>query len=250
MASRAALIALMGTVCALAATAPAALAGTFSTPGLLPGGQGDEWQFAINDRGEGGAVSKGSPLFYALAGGGLASPIPLAIPRNLRLPFLSRDLSIAISPRGRVAVGLVLDDDTEPPSNVEHGTSGCCGRAAIATWQLGQQPPVAQVLSAKQRARAGPNHQVFEAPSIVIGPSAITALWTREEGVEGEPEAESEPEPNETQLEEAFGRFTGPLRVGRVSQAGFHGGSVAWIRPRGRRAFCHAKRKKVPTRAA
>jgi hypothetical protein len=34
-----------------------------------------------------------------------------------------------------------------------------------------------------------------------------------------------------------------------VSQAGFHGGSVAWIRPRGRRAFCDAKRKKVPTGA-
>jgi hypothetical protein len=220
MAKRAALITLSVTLCALTAVSTA-VAGTFSSPVLLPGGQGGEWQFAVNDRGEGGAVrgSEESPLFYALQGGGVASPVPLPIPRKFRLPFPSQDRSIAIDPRGRVAVGLVLDDGTEAPSNVEHGSAGCCGRAAIVSWQLGQQPPVAQVLSAKQRARAGRNHQVLEAPSIVIGPSAITALWTREEGVEGEPEAESEPEPNETQLEEAFGRVTGPLRVRRVATA-------------------------------
>jgi transposase len=35
------------------------------------------------------------------------------------------------------------------------------------------------------------------------------------------------------------------LGVG-VSQAEFDGGSVSWIRPRGRRAFCHARPRKYP----
>jgi hypothetical protein len=208
-------------LCTLAAMLPApALAGSFSAPVRLPGGQGTEWRFAVNDRGEAVGVrgSEKGALFYALgAAGGLGSPVEIGIPGN----FASTKQSVAIDPRGRVAVGLLYRDDTVVSSREykEHEGPGCCGRVALASWQLGQQPPVAQVLSAEQGAKTGPDHQVFEAPSIVIGPSAITALWTRE----GPQEVENGPGErhavNETQLEAAFGRFSETLHVARVITA-------------------------------
>ena len=214
-------VALAVPLCTLAAMLPApALAGSFSDPVRLPGGQDTEWRFAVNNRGEAVGVrgSEKGALFYALeATGGLGSPTEIGIPGN----FASTKQSIAIDPRGRVAVGLLYRDDTVVPSREykEHEGPGCCGRVAIASWQLGQQPPMAQVLSAKQSAKTGPDHQVFEAPSIVIGPSAITALWTREGPQEVENGPGEPPEVNETQLEAAFGRFSEPLHVARVITA-------------------------------
>ncbi|HTA15333.1 MAG TPA: hypothetical protein VK781_10810 [Solirubrobacteraceae bacterium] len=174
----------------------------------------------MNDRGEAVGVhgaEKGA-LFYALeATGGLGGPIEIGIPGN----FASTKQSVAIGQRGRVAVGLLYRDDTVVPSREykEHEGSGCCGRVALSSWQLGQQPPIAQVLSAKQSAKTGPDHQVFKVPSIVVGPSAITALWTREGPQEVENGPGEPPELNETQLEAAFGRFSEPLHVARVTTA-------------------------------
>ncbi len=214
-------VALAVPLCTLAAMLPApALAGSFSAPVRLPGGQDNEWRFAVNDRGEAVGVrgSEKGALFYALeATGALGSPTEIGIPGN----FASTKQSVAIDPRGRVAVGLLYRDDTVVPSGEykEHEGPGCCGRVALSSWQLGQQPPVAQALSAKQSAKTGPDHQVFEAPSIVIGPSAITALWTREGPQEVENGPGEPPEVNETQLEAAFGRFSEPLHVARVITA-------------------------------
>jgi hypothetical protein len=214
-------VALVVPLCILAAMLPApALAGSFSAPVRLPGGQDTEWHFAVNDRGEvvGVHSSEKGALFYALeTDGGLGSPTEIVIPGN----FASTKQSVAIDPRGRVAVGLVYPDDTVVPSGgyKEHEGPGCCGRVALSSWQLGQRPPVAQVLSAKQSAKRGPDHQVFEAPSIVIGPSAITALWTREGPQEVENGPDEPPELNETQLETAFGRFSERLHVARVITA-------------------------------
>jgi hypothetical protein len=219
--ARRALIALAVPLWALAAMLPApAFAGSFSAPVRLPGTQGTEWRFAVNDRGEAVGVrgSEKGALFYALeATGGLGSPIEIGIPGN----FASTKQSVAIDPRGRVAVGLLYRDDTVVPSREykEHEGPGCCGRVALSSWQLGQQPPVAQVLSAQQSAKTGPDHQVFEAPSIVIGPSAITALWTREGPQEVENGPGEPPEVNETQLEAAFGHFSEPLHLARVITA-------------------------------
>lgn len=197
-----------------------ALAGSFSEPVRLPGSQDTEWRFAVNDRGEAVGVhgSEKGALFYALeATGGLGSPTEIGIPGN----FASTKQSVAIDPRGRVAVGLLYRDDTVVPSGEykEHEGPGCCGRVALSSWQLGQQPPVAQVLSAKQSAKTGPDQQVSAAPAIVIGPLAITALWTREGPQEVENGPGEPPELNETQLESAFGRFSEPLHVARVITA-------------------------------
>lgn len=215
------LVALAIPLCILVAMLPApALAESLSEPVRLPGGQDTEWHFAVNDRGEAVGVrgSEKGALFYALeATGRLGSPTEIGIPGN----FASTKQSVAIGPRGRVAVGLLYRDDTVVPSGEykEHEGPGCCGRVALSIWQLGQQPPVAQVLSTKQSAKTGPDHQVFEAPSIVIGPSAVTALWTREGPQEVENGPGEPPEVNETQLEAAFGRFSEPLHVARVITA-------------------------------
>jgi len=214
-------VALAVPLCILAAMLPAvALAGSFSEPIRLPGGQDTEWRFAVNDRGEAVGVrgSEKGALFYVLeATGGLGSPTEIGIPGN----FPSTKQSVAIDPRGRIAVGLLYRDDTVVPSREykEHEGPACCGRVALSSWQLGQQPPMAQVLSAKQSAQTGPDHQVFEAPSIVIGPSAITALWTREGSQEVENGPGESPEINETKLEAAFGRFSQPLHITRVITA-------------------------------
>jgi hypothetical protein len=214
-------VALAIPLCTLAAMLPApALAGSFSAPVGLPGSQDTEWHFAVNDRGEAVGVhgSEKGALFYALqATGGLGSPTEIEIPGN----FASTKQSVAIDPRGRVAVGLLYRDDTVVPSREykEHEGPGCCGRVALSSWQLGQQPPIAQVLSAKQSAKTGPDHQVSAAPSIVIGPSAITALWTREGPQEVENGPGEPPELNKTQLEAAFGRFSEPLHIARVITA-------------------------------
>jgi hypothetical protein len=222
MARRAPLFLLTATFTAFIASASSALAGTFSAPIALPGPT-EGWHFAVNDHGEGGAV-RGSELgatFYSLtSGGSLGSPVAIAIPGKLSLSFPSREQSIAIDSQGRVVVGLLYKDGTfsaECPQ-IEHCGVGCCGRVAIADWRPGQVPPVAQVLSPRQSADAGYSHQVFSAPSLLIGPSAITALWTREEPEVPESSA-NEPEPNQTQLVAASGRFGKPLRVKRVITA-------------------------------
>jgi hypothetical protein len=194
--------------CALAASAAPARAGTFSPPFPLP--HGHEWHFAVNDRGEGGAVtaSNTGPVFYPLSPkGGIGAPTPLLIPETLLMSYPPLEGSVAIDDRGRVAVGLLFKDATEPPSEVEHGGTGCCGRVALASWLLGAPPPVAQLLSPKQSPRSGRRHQVFEAPGVVLGPSATTMLWTREEEPRPfePPERPSEGEANETQVEEASG---------------------------------------------
>ncbi len=198
------------------APAPAGAAG-FSAPIPLPSSYSDRWRFAVNDRGEGGAVvgTMTGASFYPLEpSGGLGDPIALTVPGG----FASTSQSIAINTQGRVAVALLYKDNTEKPSEVEHGGIGCCGRVALTSWQLGQQPPPVQVLSPAQLpVRVGEPLQVLAAPSLVVGAAAISVLWTRESldelgSDEYGPEGRSE-------LIQAYGHFSEALHVRRVTSA-------------------------------
>jgi hypothetical protein len=185
-------------------------------PVLLPASFPDEWHFALDDRGEGGAVrgTATGAVFYPLEpSGGIGSPIELTVPGG----FASSSQSIAINAQGRVAVALLYKDDTRKPAEVEHGDAGCCGRVALTSWQLGQAPPPVQVLSPKRSPHVGSEVQVLTAPALVVGPTAISAIWTREESNEFEPQ-EYGPE-GKSELVQAYGRFAEPLHVERLTTA-------------------------------
>src|ERR1700689_2674599 len=101
--------------CSLAASAAivprAASAAGFSAPVELPQSSYNEWHFAVNDRGEGGAVigTIGGAMFYRLqASCGLGEPIALSVPGG----FAATSQSIAVNAHGRVAVALLYRDAT------------------------------------------------------------------------------------------------------------------------------------------
>jgi hypothetical protein len=203
---------LLSAVVALLPTA--ALAGRFSAPVRLPGPSEPEpeyvtkWRFAINDRGQ--AVGVSAPVSGVVArtvaqSGRIGPPTPLTVPGERD----SLEQSIALDARGRVVVGLLYDDGTHQGSPEPHSAS-CCSRVAIASWQLGTPPPVPQILSPQQSASMGFAHHALEPPSIVIGPSVITALW-----------AIGDEEHSKTQLEEAFGRFGEPLHTAELAREVF-----------------------------
>jgi hypothetical protein len=193
----------------------AALGHGFSAPVALPPGNSSEWHFALNDRGEGGAVrgTATGASFYPLApSGGIGSPIELAVPGG----FASSSQSIAINSQGRIAVALLYKDATTKPSEVEHGGVGCCGRVALSSWRLGQSPPPMQVLSPQHSSHAR-EVQVLTAPSLVVGPAAISAIWAREE--DDELAAREYGPEGKTELIQAYGRFTEPLHVEHLMTA-------------------------------
>jgi hypothetical protein len=204
--------------CLTPAAVPArAGAAGFSAPIPLPSSYFDNWHFAVNDRDEGGAVvgTMTGANFYPLGpSGSLGDPIALTVPGG----FASTAQSIAINAQGRIAVTLLYKDDTEKPSEVEHGGIGCCGRVALTSWQLGQQPPPVQVLSpAQPPVRAGEPQQVLAAPSLVVGPTAISAIWTRE-SLDDFSSGEFGPE-GRSELIQAYGHFSEALHVRRVTSA-------------------------------
>ena len=153
-----------------------ALAATFTKPVLLPGRGSEEraWHFAVNDRGQAVAVT-GSPhgtLIYPIRSSGrIGRPWLLRIPGG----YSPDAESVTVDDRGRIAVALTYDDGSYVPKE-EHDV-GCCLHAAIATWQLGAQPPMAQVISLPDEPQA-PSLGELEVPQVVIGPHAVTALWT------------------------------------------------------------------------
>jgi hypothetical protein len=215
------LIALSVVSCVLLLSSPAsASAGSFSAPVLLPGERGTDWRFAVNERGEAvtaRASPKGALLYEPGHTTAIGTPIEVAAPGGYQSGELP---SVALSAGGRVAVGLTFFDETFVSTGyVPVGVSDCCLRAAVSSWQLGGQPPPAQVLSARQPLMHGGGFppQVFAAPEIVIGRSSIAALWTREDGSEGEGDCGPEQEP--AQLEEAFGRIGEPLHVKQLTAA-------------------------------
>ncbi len=151
-------------------------------------------------------VEDGARVFPIARSGRLGRPWRVAIPG--RVAGVDDEASIVLDSHGRVVVGLVYGDGAlKGGSSGPHASPGCCEQIAIASWRLGATPPAAQVfVRAPEPSPSNPYaHEALEPPSIVIGPSSITALWAR-----GYP-AEIPEEEGETQVEEAFGKFGGPL---------------------------------------
>jgi hypothetical protein len=190
---------------------PSAGEAAFSPPVALPPSFDEDWSFAVNDHGAGGAVTGASSgaSFYPLSPDGqLGAPVALSAPGL----FSVTAHSVAINEKDEVGVALVYMDGAVPPPEVEHGGRGCCRRVAVTDWRLGEQPPRFQNLSPKQSGKGNPP-QVFSAPSLLLGNSTLTALWTRED------ENEFEPDNIRTKLIEAYGRFSEPLHVQQLASA-------------------------------
>jgi hypothetical protein len=197
--------------CLLVLSSPNAAAAGFSSPAALPPSNDEDWSFAVNERGVGGAVTgtqTGASFYPLSADGQLGEPVALSAPGGF--PVVAH--SLAVNDQGEVALALVYMDDTVPFSEVEHSGRGCCRRVAVASWQLGRQPPPLQDLSPRQSGNGNPL-QVFSAPSLLLGNSTLTALWTRED------ENEFEPDRIKTRLIEAYGRFSEPLHTKQIASA-------------------------------
>jgi hypothetical protein len=186
---------------ALAALLPTVvLAHGFSRPARLPSGQGP-WLFAVNDRGQ--ALAATSDLVYPIERSGrLGPPWQLAVPGG----FSDGVTSLVLDDRGRVAAGLAYGDGSFVPEDSAHNV-GCCAHVAVGSWQLGTTPPIAQVLAPPTDHRRYSN---VGAPQLVIGPTAVTAIWSAGGGVD------PLGAPLESHLDEAFGGFGQPLQAAEL----------------------------------
>ncbi len=199
---------------AVAASSALASAGSFTEPVRLQSAPSLVWDFAVNDRGQAVAVegnAHGASVYPVGRKGHLGKPWQVKLPGG----FPGGETSVTLDSRGRIAVGILYQDDTAEPIHEYHGGPGCCLRVAIASWKLGSKPPTAQSLSPPQDAKTGYPHHALQAPLLVIGPSAITALWT----IGSEPEREHRSGPGEVQIEQAYGRFGSQLRPARLFAA-------------------------------
>lgn len=190
-----------------AALLPAtALAGSFTRPVRLPG-TGGGWLFALNDRGQ-ALATDGNLIYPVERSGRLGHPWKVTVPGGFKA-YLG---SLALDDRGRVAAGLIYSDESVPPGEGEYGSPGCCARVAVASWKLGTKPPVAQLLVPPTDQNRWSNGEL-DAPSVVIGPEAVTALWGAGDvsptGYPPYPDAQ----PFAAQLDEAFGPFGAALEA-------------------------------------
>lgn len=200
-----ALVVLLGAVMGLSPTA--AVAGSFSKPVRLPTMR-EQWQFAVNNRGEAVGV-------HASAAGAVVVQLNRSgrISRSwlVRAPIHTEwvDPYVALGDRGRIAVGILYDDGQQESGQGYHSGPGCCDHIAIASWKLGERPPVAQAVSPPLTAATGIAHQPAPPILMTIGSSTVTALWER--GYEPEYS-----EPEEAQIEEAFGQVGKPLQTAKL----------------------------------
>lgn len=200
------------TICALVVggCSTSALA-HLSRPVRLPS-TGYSWQFAIDRGGHAIAVdgSNSGALLYSLGRGTRFNRSwPIAVTGGYSLHLPGRDISFGAG--DRVAIGLRYIDGTAPASEAEHGAGACCTRAAVAAWQLGEVPPIAQTLS-PQRSTLDGFQKEPGIPSVVVDRSTTTAIWSV--GGNGEP-----PERGPAELDEGFGTVGGPLQVRPLATA-------------------------------
>jgi hypothetical protein len=200
-----------------------ARAGRFWPPVRLPGSEEEpEWHFAVNDRGQAVAVrfggaerEKARVLVYPIRHSGrLGRPWRLDVP-DILPPEPAP--TVALDDRGRVAVAI---DVEERGSEGEH-SFGSGEHVAFASWRLGSRPPALQILTPRGDETSYSEGQLNQ-PEIVIGPNAITALWTAggrtpEEGVEP------------AQVDEAFGTVGGPLHAVRLTAVRAGGGTITHL---------------------
>jgi hypothetical protein len=185
-----------------ASTATATTGRGFSTPVRLPT-NGAYWRFAVNDRGQAVGVegsSTGAVIVELGSSGALGRSWLMRIPAHVGEAFSP---SVALSDNGDVAVGVRYLDGQQEGCYEEHCGGPCCARVAIASWKLGEAPPLAQAVSPRLAA-ANESGQQPGSPSLVIGRAErVTALWAR-----GSTSGESHGE-----VEDAFGRVGGKLHT-------------------------------------
>ncbi len=185
----------------VAGLSSSARAGTFTRPVRLPTAYA--WTFALNDRGT-ALATNGSRVYEVGRRGHLVRSWPLRVPGGYE-PEVG---SLVLDDRGRIAAGLRYLDGSEAGS--EHD-SGCCAHDAVASWTLGQMPPIAQeLITPGTETRYG--NDSMGAPEVAIGPTSVTALWSAGYPGEAAPAGEST-------LDEAFGPFGGVLEVQRLLSA-------------------------------
>jgi hypothetical protein len=203
-----ALIVLLGAITGLAPATAAA--GHFSKPVRLPT-KDEEWRFAVNNQDEAVGVhgsTKGAVVVQLGRSGRIAHSWLVKAPIHTEWV----DPYVALGDRGRIAVGILYADSQQEPSHEYHGGPGCCDHVAIASWKLGERPPVAQAVSPPLTAATGTTHQPYPPILMTIAGSTVTALWAR--GYQPE-----YLEPEEGQLEEAFGRVGKPLQTAKLLTA-------------------------------
>jgi hypothetical protein len=205
MSRRVILLGLMILLAGVAELAPSgAIAAGFSAPVRLPT-KSEGWEFAVNDRGEAVGVrgSEAGAMVVQLARSGRISHSWLvSAPAHVG----SVAAQVVLGEQGQVAVGVSYGDGQLEPSQEYHGGPGCCDHIAIASWQLGEPPPVAQPVSPAVSSATGLSDQPG-ALEMVIGRSTLTAVWIRGGGGE---------EGSEAQIEEAFGRVGEPLHIAKL----------------------------------
>jgi hypothetical protein len=172
------------------------LAVGFTRPVGLP--STGRWLFALNDRGHALAAS-GNLVYPVDSSGRLGRPWRLTAPGGLPA-YVG---SIVLDDSGRVAAGLLYSDNTREGGYHE---AGCCAHVGVASWLLGARPPVVQVLQ-PATDNASYANGALGVPEVVIGPTAVTALWSAG-GIGGYGSG-----PIEANLDEAFGPFGGPLQI-------------------------------------
>ncbi len=197
-------------VAALAMLTGVALAGRFSTPVRLPGEEVPEWHFAINGHGRAVAARLGEEhghgevqVFPVRRSGHLGHPWQLAIPE-----WAPPQPAPAVALDGnRIAVAIDVEEHAPEGGG---DSSGSDEHVAIASWQIGRRPPALQVLTPRRDESNYPEGELSH-PEIIIGPSAVTALWTAG-GRSPEPEERLEP----ARVDEAFGSAGAPLHAIRL----------------------------------
>lgn len=189
-------------------TAAATTRDDFSMPIRLPGNTG--WRIAENDRGETVAVqgsSAGAVIVELAPSGAPGRSWLMRVPRHVGGVFSP---SVALSKNGNIAVAVrYFDGQREPAYVEEHEAGPCCAHVAVASWKLGEAPPLAQAVSPHLSATNESGGQPGS-PRIVIGRAEhVTALWAR--GVaDGEARGE---------VEDAFGQVGGSLHTQRLVTA-------------------------------
>jgi hypothetical protein len=171
-----------------------------------------DWQFAVNDRGEAVGVygtEAGARIVRLARSGRVAGSWLVRAPAHVG----SVGAQIAVGQRGQVVVGLSYDDGLMEASHEEHGGLGCCEHLAVASWRLGQSPPmVAQPVSPVLSVPADVDDQPSALQLQVGAGSTVTAVWMRGSAGPGEYGGEG----GEAQVEEAYGRVGGSLRTARL----------------------------------
>lgn len=169
----------------------------------------------LNDRGQ-GAVLSTAPNSNTRAPGrvqiaGVLSSGQVLTPTLIPLTpgtISAGSFSAVLGPTGRLVVGTVTFDGTLV-SDDPH-SDPCCSEIALGSWQLGQAPPVPQLLVPAGTKGHAIDDQALGPPQLAIQSGSVTALWAQ-----GFPDSFAGP----GHLQRAAGPLDGPFVSGPFDAA-------------------------------